>query len=304
MELRLLSQQKLDRNRWDETVKTAYNSMVYGMSYYLDACCPGWYGLVKGDYEQVMVVPVKQKVGLSYAYQPLFVQQAGIFSKYPISKEDVAAFLNFIRSKMGKVKLYLTPECNHLTEGFETEVRYSQFVRLGTPMVDIRDTFSENTRRNIKKAEKNGLNIQFSIDFETVIKGFKNQSGEHVKQIGEAGFQKLHDLLYNLQNHTDCQVAQVFSRDEQLLYSAFFCGFNTTALYVKGSGTDLARNTGAAHFLMDRMIKKYNDEGYEIFDFGGANAEGVRKFNKQFGSDEFEYLCFTGGYLPDFLLKI
>lgn len=274
------------------------------MSWYLDACAPTWSGLIKGDYEQVMAIPLKYKVGVSYAYQPLFVQQSGIFSKKALAQNDVTDFLSFLDANVAKVKLYLTPECNVLAEKFHTEIRRSQFIPLDKTMDEIRSGYSDNAKRNIRKAEKIGLNLQFSIDYEVVIKGFKNQSGEHIKQIGEAGFQKLHALLDNLQHHTDSHVAQVYTKEGQLLYSAFFSGFNGAALYVKGFGTDLARNTGAGHFLMDRMIKKYLEDGYSIFDFGGANAENVRKFNMQFGSHEFEYLCFNGGYLPAFLRNI
>lgn len=274
------------------------------MSWYWDACSPGWSALVKGDYEQVMAIPIKYKVGVSYAYQPLFIQQCGVFSKRELCAGDVRDFITFLDTKIANVKLYLTPQCTSYLQGHHTESRRSQIVMLNRPIEDIRTQYSENARRNIKKAEKNGLNLQFSIDFEVVIKGFKSQTGEHIRQIGETGFQKLYGLLDVLQQRTDSHVAQVYTKDGHLLYSAFFSGFSSTALYVKGFGTDLAKNTGAGHFMMDRMIKKYAEDGYSVFDFGGANAENVRKFNMQFGANEFEYLCFNGGYLPAFLRNI
>lgn len=304
MNLRLLPHDKLDKARWDECVSRSLNGHLYGMSWYLDACCPGWYGMVNGDYEQVMAVPIRYKAGvLSYAYQPLFVQQSGIFSPKPITNDDVTFFLDLLRQRLGKFKLYLTPECTGLLKGFKTESRVSQYLTLaGRTREEIREGYSENARRNIRRAEKNGLSLQFSLDFEAVIRGFRNQEGEHVKQIGEMGFRLLQNLLYNLQQHTDSHVAQVFTREGELLYSAFFAGFGGKALYVKGAGTNLARHSGAGHFLMDRMIAKFHEDGYQVFDFGGANAENVRKFNLQFGSSEFEYLCVRGGYLPAVLL--
>jgi lipid II:glycine glycyltransferase (peptidoglycan interpeptide bridge formation enzyme) len=251
-----------------------------------------------------LAVPLKYKAGvISYAYQPIFVQQAGIFSQMPLTAESVSAFLSLLRSRLGKIKLYLTPECTPLVKEPETELRVSQYIRLqGKTIHEIKAGYSENVRRNIRRAEKKGLSLQFSLDFEAVIRGFRNQAGEHVKQIGDFGFRLLQELLYNLQRHTDSYVAQVFTREGELLYSAFFAGYGGKALYVKGAGTDLARHTGAGHFLMDRMIRKFHEDGYGIFDFGGANAENVRKFNLQFGSDEFEYLCVSGGYLPGILL--
>ncbi len=304
MNLQLLPHDKLDKARWDECVSGSLNTHLYGMSWYLDACSPGWWGLVAEDYKAVMAVPVKYKAGvLSYAYQPLFVQQAGIFSTEPINSETVTAFLNVLRSRLGKIKLYLTPECTGFVSGFETERRLSQYLDLrGKKLEDIRTGYSENARRNIKRAEKNGLSLQFSLDFEAVIRGFRNQAGEHVKEIGDAGFRLLQELLYNLQRHTDSHVAQVFTREGELVYSAFFAGFGGRALYVKGAGTHLAKHAGAGHFLMDRMIRKFHGDGYSVFDFGGSNAENVRKFNLQFGSAEFEYLCVRGGYLPSILL--
>lgn len=304
MELRLLTYDEIDIARWDAAVRSSYNSAVYGMSWYLDACFPGWCGLVYGDYEQVMCVPLKQKLGVSHALQPLFVQQAGIFSQTALKPADVKRFLTYLDKKIGKVQLYLTPQCTGLAQGFETQVRYSQFVSLVPPMDEIRKAYSDNVRRNIKKAGKAGVDVRYSDGFETVVAQFKNQSGSHVGQIGGEGFERLGALLSNLQLHTHCLVPQVLDADGNLLYAAFFSVFEKTVLYVKGAGTEMAKNTGAGHWMMDHMMQTFQVEGCTLFDFGGANAENVRKFNRQFGGGEFEYLCFNGGYLPSFLRKI
>lgn len=303
VEPRLLPYTEIDKIRWDAAVLAARNTAVYGMSWYLDACFPGWCGLVYGDYEQVMCVPLRRKWGISYAYQPLFVQQSGIFSRVALTAGDVSRFLRFLDKKVGGVRLYLTPECTGKTSGFDTETRYSQYVSLVPSLDEIRKKYSENARRNIKKAAKNGLSLQFAGTPGSVVEAFGNQPGEHVERIGEAGFQRLARLLHRLQEHTDCLVPQVRDTEGRLLYTAFFSVSGGRALYVKGAGTEQAKNTGAGHFLMDAMIEQYRSAGCTVFDFGGAHAGNVRAFNRQFGADEFEYLCFNGGYLPSFLRK-
>jgi len=304
MELRLLTYDDIDITRWDAAVRSSYNAAVYGMSWYLDACFTRWGGLVYGDYEQVMCVPLKEKLGVSQALQPLFVQQCGIFSQTPLAEADVKRFLTYLDKKVGRVQLYLTPQCTGLADGFDTEPRYSQYVSLLPPMGEIRKAYSDNVRRNIKKAAKAGVGVRYVDDFETVVSQFKNQPGSHVGQIGEDGFKRLEALLSNLKSHTQCLIPQVSDGEGNLLYTAFFSVFEKTVLYVKGAGTEAAKNTGAGHWMMDHMMQTFQVEGCTVFDFGGANAENVRKFNRQFGGGEFEYLCFNGGYLPSFLRKI
>lgn len=294
----------MDRSRWDAAVRSAHNSAVYGMSWYLDACAPGWSGLVYGDYEQVMCVPIKRKLTATAALQPLFVQQVGPFSQTELTRGDVHRFLGFLNQKVGKVTLYLTPQCTGLADGFDTTLRYSQIVPLDKPLDDIRNRYGSNLRRNIKKAEKSALTLTFIDDFTTVIQAFKAQAGDHVAQIGEEGFGKLQHLLKALQTHTRCLIPQVQDAEGNVLYTAFFSVFGQTVLYVKGAGTEAAKKNGAGHWLMDRMLAHFHAEACTVFDFGGAHAENVRNFNKQFGGNEFEYLCFNGGYLPSFLRKL
>lgn len=304
MELRLLKHHEIDRSRWDAAIRSAYNPAVYGMSWYLDACAPGWSGLVCGDYTQVMAVPLRTRLGITAALQPLFVQQVGIFSQTVLTPDDVAHFFDYLNHKVGKVELYLTPECTPPAENFQTETRRSQYIPLEAPAAETRKNYGENLRRNIKKAEKAGLELYFLERFESVIEAFRAQPGNHVEQIGDEGFARLADLLGALVKHTQTYIAEVRDAGGKPLYTAFFSGFGKTLLYVKGAGSAEAKNTGAAHFLMDRMMALAREKGYAVFDFGGANAENVRKFNRQFVGGEFEYLCFRGGYLPAFLRKI
>ena len=297
MELRLLAHDEIDRDRWDVAVRESYNAASYGMSWYLDACAPGWAGLVYGDYEQVMCVPITRKLLATAALQPLFVQQVGPFSQTVLTPADVQRFLRFLNRKVGTVTLYLTPQCTGLTGKFRTTVRHSQTVPLHKPLAEIRAGYSENLRRNIHKAQKKGLTLTFTDDAETVIQTFKSQAGGHVTQIGEEGFARLRNLLGALQVHTRCVVPQVRDAEGNLLYTAFFSVFGQRVLYVKGAGTEAAKKNGAGHWLMDAMIAHFHAQNCTVFDFGGAHAENVRNFNRQFGGDEFEYLCFKGGYL-------
>ncbi len=79
MVIKYLKHKDIDKNKWDECINEAPNGLIYGMSWYLDRVCPGWDALVSDDYEAVMPLPWKQKMGLKYVYHPLFAQQLGVF---------------------------------------------------------------------------------------------------------------------------------------------------------------------------------------------------------------------------------
>jgi hypothetical protein len=64
-------------------VGEAFNSRIYANSWFLDRTAVEWDALVYGDYEYVMPLPVRRKLGIRYLYQPLYSQQLGIFPPPP-----------------------------------------------------------------------------------------------------------------------------------------------------------------------------------------------------------------------------
>ncbi len=62
--IKLLSNDQIDRALWDKTIESSPYGMIYALSWYLDIVCPDWEALVSDNYEQVMPLPVKKKMGL------------------------------------------------------------------------------------------------------------------------------------------------------------------------------------------------------------------------------------------------
>src|ERR1700678_4772667 len=79
--VRILKRNLIDDTKWNHAIRHASNSLPYAYTWYLDALCSRWVGLVMGDYEFIMPLPIGRKWGLLYVYQPLFCQQLGVFYK-------------------------------------------------------------------------------------------------------------------------------------------------------------------------------------------------------------------------------
>ena len=97
--IKLLKHSDINKSRWDECIKKSFNGNVYALSWYLDIVHPHWNALVENDYERVMPLTTSKKFGISYMFQPFFVQQLGVFSTTQLSPETVNNFIEAIPKK-------------------------------------------------------------------------------------------------------------------------------------------------------------------------------------------------------------
>ena len=101
---------QIDRESWDRCIETGVNGNICGFSWFLDIISPGWGGLVKGDYEYVMPVPVARRFGISYILQPRFIQQYGVFGMTPPDTATVCAFLNALPHEIGLIDYHFNEQ--------------------------------------------------------------------------------------------------------------------------------------------------------------------------------------------------
>src|SRR4051812_5166299 len=97
--LRILNRTEIDNSLWDACIRKSHNSKVYGYSWYIDLFADDWIGIVKGNYESVMPLPVRKKYLIDYIYTPYYIQQLGIFSVHALTAEEIEVFIDHIPSK-------------------------------------------------------------------------------------------------------------------------------------------------------------------------------------------------------------
>jgi hypothetical protein len=79
MKIKHLKHPEINRQKWDACIQNACNSLVYAESWYLDIVSPNWEALICGDYEYVMPLPIKRKLGISFLVQPPINAAIGCF---------------------------------------------------------------------------------------------------------------------------------------------------------------------------------------------------------------------------------
>ena len=96
--IKILNPDQINKASWDACVRNSSNSLIYAFSFYLDAICENWSGIILNDYEAVMPVPWKKKFGIIYCYEVPFIQQLGWFSNNEDDFNDVFFYHPYLKN--------------------------------------------------------------------------------------------------------------------------------------------------------------------------------------------------------------
>jgi hypothetical protein len=284
---------KIDKIKWDRCIRESCNESIFVYSWYLDALGEDWLGYIWNDYEAVFPIAVKHKWKIGYLYQPFFTRYFGVFSAEPPSERLVNEFLSIILSHYKNIEF-----CLHESNVIGTCVvhkteRPYQYLSISDAYEKIYKGYSENVKRNLKKAIKQDLRAESFISPEEIVALFKKTKGNELELFLPKHYQSLTKLmnvcLANERGHT----IGVYKGTE-LYAAAFFMQSHNRFTYLKSGITNEGKESGAMHFLIDRFIQVHAGKN-NILDFGGSSVESVARFYKSFGAEDCVYLQLEKG---------
>ena len=291
--IQYLSNNQIDKNRWDQTMHDSQNGIAFGYSWYLDATFPNWSALISDGYSFVLPLTINRKFGLSYFYSPIYTMQLGIFSKLNITNEIVQLFFNHIPKNIVSFDFSVNQNQQYIPKDFSYKLNTCQIVDLSKSYAEIRNDYSNNLKRNLSKALKANLHIEKSNDIDSVVEMFKKYRGELIQNVREKDYHTLRLLITNTLTNNKGVIYHVYM-GKDLLASCFFSVVNQRMIYHKGGVNPQGKKCGAMHFLIDQIIQKHANSSL-IFDFGGSSIEAVKRFNQNFGKSEYTYLQLQKG---------
>ena len=153
---------------------------------------------------------------------------------------------------------------------------------------EIFRSFSENTRRNIKKAIKNSVQV-FKQNNEEGLRLFYSMLCKTRKRHGippqPFSFYKNFYRQIILKNAGDIRLAQ---SENKIIAGAIFMHIGKRAIFKYGASDTVFKNSGANHFIMWEAIKEYNRLGYEELDLGRTEKgnEGLKRYKLGFDTKE------------------
>jgi len=287
VKIRCLKHSEINFNKYNACILTAYNTRIYGMSWYLNCVTnKDWEVLVLEDYYAVMPLPfgrIKRKFFKRTILQPMYTQQLGIFSLTELDSDTIQQFLDEFNTLKPYVYHFNSENTARITSKLELRNNYE--LKLNISYSDIQKNYSKNTIRNLKKAFKNELFLTNEITIEDFIRMKNNNKKHSIKK-------KQRELMSQLIQQIIAQKKGNFygvKKEKQLIAIAFIIETETRLIHLFSASTALGKQTGATFFLFDNIIQK-NTNSELIFDFEGSMIEGVAKFFKSFGAKNNIYL--------------
>jgi lipid II:glycine glycyltransferase (peptidoglycan interpeptide bridge formation enzyme) len=287
--IRCIPCNKIDKVLWDKTVSESKHPVLYAFSWYLDIVSPQWKALIYGNYEYIMPLPVKRKYGIPYIVQPHITQQLGIFSKHDITPEILKTFE---KSLFSFFSVRYSSNIQFQTTKARIKQRVNYILPLQKSYEELYSNFSENCVRNIKKSQKNCIQVQLvSLDF--FITHFKELS---LFTIPEPIWQTIQTVLSQAQNSQSLYIYSAFFEHKVCALAAFITSNNSMYYLVPGANS-VARKYGASYAIVNACIKERCLQ-YAKLDFEGSEIAGIAQFYASFGAIVQPYYYISKHSIP------
>lgn len=291
--IQLIKNKDIDLDRWDACVAGSKTPLLYVQSWYLDIIFPEWDALVYGDYEYVMPLAIRHKLGLPFLLQPIFAQQQGIFPEAPLAIQN--HFLSQVQEKFKYIVLHLhAGHSEPFPEGFETQTRKNCILDLSASYEALKANYSKHTLRQIKKAKDNEVFI---------IKGIQSKDYMDLKfSLGiDKPTQPVMQTLFRLIEHGTGKgngiIYAAYTQENVLCSAAYFLFTQRRVTYLNAVSNQEGKKVNAMHLIVDQFIREHASMPL-ILDFEGSVIPGVARFYEGFGAENETYYCVKCNKLP------
>lgn len=281
MTIQYISYKEIDKQKWDACIDRSQNSLIYARSFYLDNMADNWDGLIFNDYEAVMPLTWKRKLGIKYLYQPAFIQQGGVFSKSAITEHMTLMFLQKAMEHFKFAEITL----NHanpllINVHIKTVLRTNFILDLNRPYTSIYNDYEDGFTKSLRRIKKFNLEYNETTDYEDIIRLYQHLYQDRLPYFSKKDFSRFEKIcgILSGENNLICRVAYnenktihatvALIKDGNRLYNMISC--------ITPEGKKLEAN----YFLYDKLIEELAGRAM-ILDLEGSDVKGIADFYKK-----------------------
>ncbi len=297
--IRYLRHTEIDKTKWDRCISLSPAGIVYATAWYLDLVSPGWEALVEDDYKAVFPLTSRRKYGFNYLYQPFFTQQGGLFvSNETPSSEKVNQFLNSIPSKFRLIEINLNSSNTTETSGkYKISKRRTHHLSLENSIEELRKNYSDNLKRNIKKARNTQQRIESGNVIRALTEIFRMERGRDIDQLGDKEYDLLEKIASVAFSRNEMEVLFTRNNMGDIIAGAVFLYSQSSYIFLFSATSKEARETGSMSLIIDHFIEKHQSED-KVLDFEGSMNDDLSRYYRSYGSQEIVYLQIRKNTLP------
>jgi hypothetical protein len=281
--LNFIEREHIDIEKWDRLVSTTKGSSVFSMSFYLDAVAENWCILVNEDYTRGMAIPYVVRLKMRCCYTPIFVR----YLEWCGPSVDDHRFMAMLKAQFRQGQL----NTKQKVRAKKLKRKVFQVI----PPISESDANSQ-TKRMLNKFGKSSLELTWGDDLSMIMHHIRRELPQKVHSLNKASLDRLGVLVSVLQEKKMIQMLTVREKGRGV-GGIFVVEFNGSLLYLKGAMNKDTKDMGGMYAAMQEAIDLSQSKQL-LFDFGGSNAEGVKRFNTNLGGQDAKYYAISWDNLP------
>ncbi len=265
--MQLISADAINKTEWDELVRTS-GGTVFSLSTYLDAIADNWAVLFTDDRSGGIACPFAVKGGVKILYAPFFHRYTEWIGANRPSDEALL-------KKMQELFPVADINCREMAGGTE---------KVHQELTQSHYNPNQQAKRMLKKAQAFQITEEWLPG--KLMQLLETELAPRVAGIDTHSLSRLQRLVTDFEHKGMVQLN--LWHEDQWQGGLWLIGFEDRLLYLKGTVTAEAKDSGGMYRLMEHAIQKALSEN-KVFDFGGSNAAGVRRFNLNWGAADRSY---------------
>ncbi|MCY0968475.1 hypothetical protein [Chryseobacterium wangxinyae] len=275
--IRKVKYNDIDFKKYNHCLENSEQKNWYAKKEVLDHLSGNWECLVYGDYQAIMPVHLKKKLGFTFVHMPLFCQQFGVFSERDNPSVN-SEFLKFLKNNY-KVFLYCFNDKNQFNT--ELEKRKNFIIPVSDYETLKRKKYFKGRKSTVKWSQhltykEIPLDENSFIFIEKKFKGLSKPSDFHVFK----------NYINFLNDRQLLKLCGVFFESQMINLAVVIADREQYSLLALINDDDFKDENGPS-FLIDKILSKYIHE--KSFNFMGSNIRGIQVFFKSFGGELCEY---------------
>jgi hypothetical protein len=277
---------EIDREQWDNCIKSTPGAKPYAYSWYLDIMSPGWQALVDDDYDSVFPVPGYSRFGIQYISTPVFLQQLGAFSPDKPASKAVGEFLDYMPGFFKLIDLCIGQKVD--ADGYKVSEKVNFELDLTKPYEIILKNFSDHCRRNIESSTKKSPELVYNIRPDEIIDLLiKNKEG-NTGRIKASDYQRLRNLMNFCIINKKGKLIGVRGARRKLIFGIFLVEIRGNKTILVVINTPLSREKRVDYFVVNELIRIYSSTR-TVLDFAYSAIASDTSFMESFGCAKVPY---------------
>jgi len=299
--IRYVTHEAIDFQKWDKCIKKSINGSIYGYSWFLNIAARHWDALIDENYENVMPLPYWKILGMKILIQPHFATNLGVYSSQVLDCKTVNLFLTSVPEDFRYVHINLN-KYNKLTI---TNIRIKRDIHFELDLIrsyqKIQSLYWKNVSLNLMLARGNKISVIPGLNSNDLIELYKRSKGAIWNVLFKRRINTLKTLVSSSVRYRVGQVYGAYTSENVLFAAAFFVFSHQRATLLFLGLNKVAIKKHALEVIIDEFIKLHSDQNLTLrFEF--ASRRKFAPIYKGFGGQQYQFMNIRQNKMP-WLLK-